>query len=137
MSLLNIVAPNGEAKKVLSFVSVRFLTHCRLLLYSRKLTSNQSQVNLKMWYKQILQTNASAKMNGEHGLCSPLAFCLIHRKYEVILAVEDDTVEGAERPVDLPPPPKFELGTPPQGTWRCATCYHNRFKYRHPSAQSG
>jgi len=52
-------------------------------------------------------------------------------RYEVMLAVDDPSVKGAERPKDLPPEPTFEQGPEPQGAWRCRTCYAQRFKTMH------
>ncbi|GAB5353064.1 hypothetical protein AAMO2058_000006300 [Amorphochlora amoebiformis] len=49
-------------------------------------------------------------------------------RYEVMLAVEDKSVKGPERPKDLPPEPKFKQGSITPGPWRCRTCYANRFK---------
>ena len=50
-------------------------------------------------------------------------------RYEVVLAEDDPTIEGAKRPDGMPLPPVFSLGKPPCGTpWRCAKCYATRFK---------
>ena len=49
-------------------------------------------------------------------------------RYEVVLAEDDPTIEGAKRPDGMPLPPVFSLGKPPCGTpWRCAKCYATRF----------
>mmetsp|Transcript_7216 Transcript_7216/g.8692 ORF Transcript_7216/g.8692 Transcript_7216/m.8692 type:complete len:393 (+) Transcript_7216:242-1420(+) len=47
--------------------------------------------------------------------------------YEVILAVDDPTVKGAERPSDLPAD-IYSQGREPVGRWRCASCYRRRFE---------
>lgn len=51
-------------------------------------------------------------------------------KYEVVLAVDDPTVDGAPRPPDLPPPKTYAQGPLPDDStpWRCAKCYATRFK---------
>ena len=46
--------------------------------------------------------------------------------YEVILAIDDPTVQGAERPPDLPVH-IFDLGEEPKADWRCASCYRERY----------
>jgi len=46
--------------------------------------------------------------------------------YEVILAIDDPTVQGAERPPDLPVH-IFDLGEEPTADWRCASCYRERY----------
>jgi len=52
-------------------------------------------------------------------------------RWEVVLAVEDPSVKGAERPKNYPSEPIFEQGPPPTGPWRCRLCYANRFKTMH------
>jgi len=49
--------------------------------------------------------------------------------YEVILAIEDPSVQGAERPADNPAV-TFDLGSPPPDNepWRCGSCYRSRFQ---------
>lgn len=48
----------------------------------------------------------------------------------MVLAVDDPSVQGAERPPGAPLPPVFDQGPPPapDQRWRCASCYHSRFK---------
>jgi hypothetical protein len=48
--------------------------------------------------------------------------------YEVVLAIDDPEVEGVKRPADVPSEPKFELGQPEPGPWRCANCYRGRYQ---------
>lgn len=49
-------------------------------------------------------------------------------RYEVVLAFDDPSVEGAERPADMPLPKVFEQGPVTPGRWRCTRCYADRFK---------
>jgi len=49
-------------------------------------------------------------------------------RYEVVLAFDDPSVEGATRPADAPAPAVFAQGTPSAGPWRCTRCYAERFK---------
>jgi len=54
-------------------------------------------------------------------------------RYEISLvtkAVADEDVASAPRPADVPPPLTLEQGAapPPGAAWRCASCYHGRFK---------
>jgi len=49
-------------------------------------------------------------------------------RWEVMLAVDDPTVKGQERPKDMPKQPVFEQGPITSGEWRCRTCYADRFK---------
>jgi len=51
-------------------------------------------------------------------------------RFEVVLAVDDPDVQGAERPPGAPLPPTFEQGPPPppDQPWRCSKCYATRFK---------
>lgn len=49
-------------------------------------------------------------------------------RYECVLAVDDPTVQGAERPAGAAPPPTFPQGEPLPGPWRCRACYATRFK---------
>lgn len=50
-------------------------------------------------------------------------------RYEVVLAVDDPSVKGVERPPDQPPEPKFNLGEFSTGSsWRCASCYAKRYE---------
>eukprot|EP01062_Namystynia_karyoxenos_P045357 TRINITY_DN33678_c0_g1_i1.p1 TRINITY_DN33678_c0_g1~~TRINITY_DN33678_c0_g1_i1.p1 ORF type:complete len:536 (+),score=131.82 TRINITY_DN33678_c0_g1_i1:89-1609(+) len=48
--------------------------------------------------------------------------------YEVYLAVDDPDVSGGADTRDTPPEPVFDQGQPVPGPWRCAHCYHGRFK---------
>lgn len=49
-------------------------------------------------------------------------------RYECALAVDDPSVQGAERPEGMEPPPVFEQGQPQPGPWRCRECYAGRFQ---------
>eukprot|EP00468_Gymnochlora_sp_CCMP2014_P008435 CAMPEP_0167762466 /NCGR_PEP_ID=MMETSP0110_2-20121227/12786_1 /TAXON_ID=629695 /ORGANISM="Gymnochlora sp., Strain CCMP2014" /LENGTH=504 /DNA_ID=CAMNT_0007649349 /DNA_START=3 /DNA_END=1520 /DNA_ORIENTATION=- len=49
-------------------------------------------------------------------------------RYEVVLAVEDKSVQGAQRPKNYPKQPVFEQGPLPTEAWRCRECYADRFK---------
>eukprot|EP00039_Didymoeca_costata_P020301 m.340788 g.340788 ORF g.340788 m.340788 type:complete len:543 (+) comp19533_c0_seq1:21-1649(+) len=52
-------------------------------------------------------------------------------RYEVVLAQEEEGVEGEERPKDKPLPSLYKLpveGPSPGEPWRCAACYATRFK---------
>ena len=56
-------------------------------------------------------------------------------EYEVVLAVDDPDVKESEEDADAgeevvveEPEPLFNLGAVPTGPWRCASCYHSRFK---------
>jgi hypothetical protein len=53
-------------------------------------------------------------------------------RYEAVLAVDDPSVQGAERPTDMPTEPIFDMNThsPAQlnEAWRCAKCYATRFQ---------
>ena len=52
-------------------------------------------------------------------------------RFEVVLAVDDPTVTGADPPPDAPPPVTFDHNdwAPPAGApWRCRHCYANRFQ---------
>lgn len=50
-------------------------------------------------------------------------------RYEVILAVDDPMVRGAERPPEMRPNyPIFTLDHLPEGPWRCASCYRDRYR---------
>lgn len=49
-------------------------------------------------------------------------------RYEAVLAIDDPSVQGPERPSDLPPPKIFKLDQEPQGEWRCSSCYRTRFQ---------
>ncbi|KAL3915809.1 MAG: hypothetical protein SGILL_005470 [Bacillariaceae sp.] len=49
-------------------------------------------------------------------------------KFEVIPAIDDPDVQGPTDDDPNEPPYDFSVLTPPEGPWRCATCYANRFK---------
>lgn len=60
-------------------------------------------------------------------------------RYEVVLAIDDPDVQGAERPADMAPEPTFDLlsnvykqqaidGAVRGESWRCAKCYRGRFQ---------
>ena len=49
-------------------------------------------------------------------------------RYEVVLAVDEPDVEGVDPDPESSPPPVFDQGEPPEGAWRCASCYRGRYK---------
>lgn len=52
-------------------------------------------------------------------------------RYECVLSLPEEDVQGEARPADMPPPRLYTLppeGPPPGRPWRCATCYATRFK---------
>eukprot|EP01060_Flectonema_neradi_P015058 TRINITY_DN2173_c0_g2_i1.p1 TRINITY_DN2173_c0_g2~~TRINITY_DN2173_c0_g2_i1.p1 ORF type:complete len:495 (+),score=92.81 TRINITY_DN2173_c0_g2_i1:61-1545(+) len=99
MSRLEIIAPNGTCKPAPEKHVERFKKPVVGTIYDIVQTKEEDKKNKPGRYQEWT--------------------------YEAVLAINDPEVSGEQ---ELPSDDNPVFTTPPTGPWRCASCYHSRFK---------